>query len=184
MLKIVIGGSGSGKSEYAEGLAMKSVKPLIYIATMKPFGEEGLQRIKRHREMRRDKGFLTVERYDDIAGVSVDENSTILLECMGNLLANEMFGGEEGNIREYKLISDIILEGIRKLNAKAACTIIVTNDVFSSGLVYDESTLLYMKALAYINLKLAEWADEVTEVVCGIPIHHKKSGRLVENDHY
>lgn len=47
MLIVVTGGSGSGKSEYAENIAVSFGKePLIYIATMLPFGEESMKRFK------------------------------------------------------------------------------------------------------------------------------------------
>ena len=66
MLILVTGGSGSGKSEYAEGIAVSLAEreglPLYYIAAMKPYGEEGKRRVERHRRLRAGKGFQTVER--------------------------------------------------------------------------------------------------------------------------
>ena len=61
MFTLVTGGSGSGKSEYAESLVDSWNDPKIYIATMMPFDEETRKKIQRHREMRRDKGFITLE---------------------------------------------------------------------------------------------------------------------------
>ena len=67
MLHLIIGGSGSGKSEYAENqavlLSKKEDLSLYYIATMKPFGEEGKRRVERHRRLRSGKGFFTIEHY-------------------------------------------------------------------------------------------------------------------------
>ena len=62
MIVVVIGGSGSGKSAYAEKclLAMEAEKK-HYIATMRVFDEEGEKRVEKHRTMRREKGFLTIE---------------------------------------------------------------------------------------------------------------------------
>lgn len=57
MLILVLGGSGSGKSAFAEALTMSFGGTRAYIATMEPFGEEGRRRIERHRLMRKDKGF-------------------------------------------------------------------------------------------------------------------------------
>lgn len=52
MILLVTGGSASGKSEYAENralqLAKTEQKKLIYLAAMKPFGEEAAKRIERH----------------------------------------------------------------------------------------------------------------------------------------
>ena len=73
MYYLIIGGAGSGKSEYAEDLAL-SLKDdgdsLYYIATMYPYGdEETKKRIERHRIMRAGKGFVTIERSSEISGV-------------------------------------------------------------------------------------------------------------------
>ena len=63
MLTLVIGGSASGKSEYAEQHVMSLNGARIYIATMEPFGKEAADRISKHRQMRKNKGFETIECY-------------------------------------------------------------------------------------------------------------------------
>ena len=66
MVALVIGGSGSGKSAWAEELACslraREGGPLLYLAAMDPAGEEGRRRVERHRALRAGKGFLTLER--------------------------------------------------------------------------------------------------------------------------
>lgn len=100
MLHIVYGGSASGKSSYAEGLAvsMREGGRLLYIATMYPYkwntteiDPETMQRIERHRAMRADKGFDTVECYRHVEHIMAKRQDVLLLECMSNLLANEMY---------------------------------------------------------------------------------------------
>ena len=71
MFHLVTGGSGSGKSEYAEQLITEfgekeRWRKRYYLATMMPFGEETKQKIERHRKMREGKGFCTVECYLDL----------------------------------------------------------------------------------------------------------------------
>ena len=62
MMVLVTGGSGSGKSAYAENRVMQfGDGSRIYIATMFPFDEESHRRIARHRKMREGKGFTTKE---------------------------------------------------------------------------------------------------------------------------
>lgn len=62
---LISGGSGSGKSEYAEGRAVRLHKEsggaLYYAATMMIYDEESRRRVERHRKMRESKGFATVE---------------------------------------------------------------------------------------------------------------------------
>ena len=100
MLHIVYGGSASGKSSYAESIAMslQGDGRLLYIATMYPYkwntteiDPEMMQRIERHRAMRADKGFDTVECYRHVEHIMAKRQDVLLLECMSNLLANEMY---------------------------------------------------------------------------------------------
>ena len=72
MFHLITGGSGSGKSEYAEQKLMeyashsKRNKKRYYIATMIPFGKETEEKIARHRKLRAGKGFETIECYTDL----------------------------------------------------------------------------------------------------------------------
>lgn len=172
MFLLIYGGSGSGKSEYAESLAEEYLLKFnackkIYIATMMPFGKEAEKRIARHKKMREGKGFETIEHYSDLKNISIHKNSVVLIECMSNLVANEMF-----DKKNYNLVDDIML-GIEKVINNCKVLIVVTNDVFSDCIYYDEETVKYIKAFSNINKKLAECADIVTEVVCGIPLKIK-----------
>ncbi|MBQ9827594.1 MAG: bifunctional adenosylcobinamide kinase/adenosylcobinamide-phosphate guanylyltransferase [Lachnospiraceae bacterium] len=168
MIILVIGGSASGKSSFGEKKCLELALPVWYAATMKPFGEEGEIRIKRHRDLRKDKGFITVEQYTDIGSAPV-EGGTVLLECVGNLTANEMYE-DDGTEHDptYK-----VTEGIRKLSGKCSDMVIITNDVAREPLMYDDSTNRYIEAMGRINMSLASMADEVYEVVCGIPLKIK-----------
>lgn len=171
-MTVVIGGSASGKSEYAESLVLRSPgRPRIYIATMQPFGEEAHQRIAKHRTMRAAKGFDTVECYTKLETVKVPAGSTVLLECMSNLCANEYFGGSGAGTAEA------ILRGVEELRRQCGRLIIVSNEVFSGGRQYEGETLAYLRVLALVNRKLAAMADDVCEVVCGIPVYYKGEER-------
>lgn len=204
MLHIVYGGSASGKSSYAESFAMslQGDGRLLYIATMYPYkwntteiDPETMQRIERHRAMRADKGFDTVECYRHVEHIVAKRQDVLLLECMSNLLANEMYleqdsddGGlaetmsevEKAGVGMSKTLSPVskkIVQALVDLSTRVQDVVIVTNDVFSDGgsLTYDESTREYVKNLAEINCALAREAATVTEVVCGIPVIVKKN---------
>lgn len=112
MLHIVYGGSASGKSSYAESfaLSLQGDGRLLYIATMYPYkwntteiDPETMQRINRHRAMRADKGFDTVECYRHVEHIVAKRQDVLLLECMSNLLANEMYlepDSDDGGLAE------------------------------------------------------------------------------------
>ena len=95
MIILVTGGSGSGKSEFAENCCMKL--PAVekrYSATMQAYDEESRARIRKHQNARSGKGFSTVEQGTHLEDVSLPKGCTALLECMSNLVANEMFAPE------------------------------------------------------------------------------------------
>jgi len=174
MLILITGGSGSGKSQYAEDVTVSLGKRRCYLATMFPFDEECRKKIERHRIMRKEKGFDTVECYQGIETLTLDYD-TVLLECMSNLLANEMYGEK----RTEGSVSDYILEGIRTLSKQVENLIVVSNEVFSDGIEYDEETMKYISFLGEINRGIGNMADKVIEVVYSIPVIHKTGKSLV-----
>ena len=99
MMTLIIGGSGSGKSVYAEDymVSISEDRKKYYIATMQIYDEEGKRKVERHRMLRGGKGFSTIEQPVDIGKAAEKleaEDRTALLECVSNLTANEMFSGE------------------------------------------------------------------------------------------
>ena len=169
MITLVYGGSGSGKSAFAEDLVCKTNYPnRYYLATMKSFDEEADRRIEKHRKQREGMGFITIEQPTDIANTIVDADSIVLLECMSNLVANEMFAVER-NV-SFTECADKIIDDVIASSKKAAALVIVTNNIFEDGVSYDEGTKEYMRALGLINERLAKLSNEVYEVVVGIGI--------------
>ena len=171
MFTLVIGGSASGKSDYAERhvLSLEGGGPRIYIATMEPFGEEARARIARHHALRRDRGFETIECYRNIGSLRLPADSNVLLEDLGNLMANELFGNDAAAVDEAADLPDRIAEEIEKVFSDCAHLTIVTNEIFSGGKNYEGETLRYLRALARLNRILAKRADYVVELVCGLP---------------
>ena len=164
MLYLITGGAGSGKSAWAEELVCRLPGQRIYLATMRPWDGECRARIARHRAQRAGRDFITLERYTDLAGVApqIPEGANVLLECMGNLVANELYSPEGGG-------EGAVLAGVEALERRCAHLTVVTNQVFSGGTDYSGETLDYLRALARIDRALAARAGCVVEVVCGLP---------------
>ena len=197
MVIFITGGSGSGKSEYAEqrAAALREQKAsdyviehcgtgnhkidnhkidnqgvqLVYIATMEAQDEESRKRIERHRNMRAEKNFTTRECYTHLEELEVGEQDIVLLDCLSNLTANEMFS-KKG--RKEQTVS-AIKKGLCHVMERSRDFIIVGNNVFEDGMQYDETTEQYLGQMAELHRFLAERADEVIEVVCGIPVFWK-----------
>ena len=176
MMAVVTGGSGSGKSAFAEDkiLSLGQGKR-FYIATMHPYDEESYKRVERHRKMRAGKGFETVECYTGLENLEFPQDAIVLLECMSNLAANEMFEESGAGADTVEAVLSV-----RKLKSQVRHLVIVTNEIFSEAASYEGDTVRYQEYLGKINQKLGEMADQVVEVVYGIPIWHK-GGKTGEN---
>ncbi len=180
MITLIIGGSGSGKSAYAEEYICKKAGDCrkYYLATMQVYDDEGRKKVEKHRQQRQGKGFYTIEMPRNVEKtVEVIKNDTnvnknmVLLECISNLTANEMFTDQ--GTSDCETVSDKIIEGIVRLNASVDELVIVTNNVFEEGDDYEEGTMEYLRALGRINERLASMADRVVEIVAGIPVEVK-----------
>ena len=168
MLIVVTGGAGSGKSEFAEGLITAAGSGVLcYLATMQVWDEECRRRVGRHRQMRAGKGFVTVECPFDLpaAAEHVPREAAVLLEDLTNLASNEWFGGTGAQDMER-----CVLEGLEKICERAALTVVVANELFSDGIEYDAETAHFLEAQGKLNRAVCARADQVYEVVCGIPI--------------
>lgn len=102
---LVIGAAGSGKSAYAERVCVEFADRVpgrpYYLATMPADGAEARKRIERHRKLRSGKGFETLElprlcADTTDAMLAQAKGCAALLECMGTLAANELFGDAAG----------------------------------------------------------------------------------------
>lgn len=207
MLYIVTGGSGSGKSEFAEKLTLSlkskdGIKAgvdggldskLWYVATMKPLAhdEEMDKKIIRHQNMRAGKGFDTIECYENVGSLQLRDGDTALIECMSNLLANEMYGAKgclsgmdfsSSNASESGrgLVKKYIVEPIINMSNQVQNLVVVTNEVFNDGrsFEYDSETRLYMELLGYINKELVAASNGFVEVFCGISLWQK--GEMID----
>lgn len=174
MIHLITGGSGSGKSAYGENWLKERVKEgkLLYIATMEPFGEEAKMRILRHHKLREGKGFETLECYRNLGDADVPVCDGILLECMSNLVANELFQ-VDGALNDRRKTRENILSGIEHLCENSEYLTIVTNEVTADLQPYSEETKIYQQLIGEVNQELAKMADCVTEVVYGIPVRIK-----------
>ena len=175
MFTLIIGGSASGKSEYAEKYVMELDGLRVYLATMEPWDEECRRRIARHRQAREGRGFVTAECSRGLEEADIPDDANVLLEDLGNLAANEMFHGpaetRQGFTRDdIPPTASAILRGVDRLLDRCRHLTVVTNEIFCGGVDYAEGTLEYLQLLAHVNRLLARRADRVVEVVCALPV--------------
>lgn len=184
---LILGGSGSGKSLLGESWSdllyqQTGLRPL-YIATLDVGDDpENERRVRRHREQRAAIPFETIE-LPRIQGSELDQvpgGHPVLLDCLGNLTANQMFTPQDGPTSDAPvfLSCEETVESIDKaltvLAMKSLHLIVVSNLIFSDGVRYDEGTEGYLRALGLIHRRIAVRAANVVEVDGGIPFFHKE----------
>lgn len=174
MIILVIGKPDSGKSLIAEDIVCSlSDKKRYYLATMLIYDKAGIERIKKHRSQREGKNFVTIEvpyRIDRALDM-IDEpdNSAVLLECIANLVGNEMYENPD-RIKLCKPNPDLmtgftdeIFKDIEKLAGNVKDLVIVTNK-YTKDENCDEMTRLYIDLIDMLNEKLMKLADRIVDV--------------------
>ena len=174
-IELIYGGAASGKSEYAESRAAGAGSPVYYLATMRRGSEVGDIRIKNHVKRREGKGFITMECPTDIEKTADKvRGGIVLLECLTNLAANELFTSDTGSCEDaaYKQpdrVCDKILRDISAVSGGAARLIVVSGDVMRDGESYSEETEAYIELIGRLNSELSAVSDRIYEVVYGCP---------------
>ncbi len=168
-LTLVLGGARSGKSRYAQTLAMAIAAALdLYRHGAKLDDEEMRARIEAHRRMR-GEGWLTTEAPVDLAGAvsEAPESVPLLIDCLTLWLSNLMIGAHD--------IDEAIAAFEAALGARGAPTIAVANEV---GLGIVPETPLgraFRDRAGALNQRLAAKADRVVLMVAGLPMTVKAS---------
>jgi adenosyl cobinamide kinase/adenosyl cobinamide phosphate guanylyltransferase len=167
-LTLVLGGARSGKSRYAQTLAMAMPPPWIFIATAEAGDEEMRARIEAHRRMR-GEGWLTTEAPVDLAGAvsEAPESVPLLIDCLTLWLSNLMIGAHD--------VDEAIAAFEQALGAREAATIAVANEV---GLGIVPETPLgraFRDRAGALNQRLAAKAGTVVLMVAGLPMTVKAS---------
>lgn len=162
MLYLIKGTPDSGKSKRAEELVcdIGGVRK-YYIATMIPYGDEGASRVEKHRAMRAGKGFATIELPYDISEslnvIEEPEESTALVECLSNLVANLYFD------RKYTgdEVVGLIKNQVEELNSRLANLVLVTNEFLVENQEYDQETREYISLMSSVNEELEKLVDSI-----------------------
>lgn len=165
---LIIGGSGSGKSAYAERRLAALPGPKIYLATMESRDTESRARIERHRALRADRGFRTIECPRALYQAEIGTEDNVLLECLSNLAANEMFLSD-GGIREAEETAALLADEVTELAKRCKRLIVVGNLLTEAGTDYAGITGLWLRAFSEAQNRLAQEAEEVWRVTVGLP---------------
>ena len=172
MTVFVSGGAKCGKSSIAQDLTVALAKggKHYYVATMIPTGEEDQARIHRHLADRDGMGFETVECFKNIMSVA-EREGTFLVDNITSLIQNALFPVEknyEMDLEAANRCADELIEFAKTVRH----AVFVSDYIYSDAERYSESTEMYRKCLADIDLRLAKICDTVIEVSAGQIIIH------------
>ena len=175
------GGARSGKSEFAEQLALSLKGRKAYVATGQAFDDEMKDRIKKH-QMRRGKEWITFEiplylhkNWEQIKNVS----DVILIDCLTMFTSNHIFAHGDINTQEdSNRIESIILEELRLLlqdinNSNDKTVIFVTNEI-GLGIVPENKLARYFRDITgRVNREVASAANKMYLTISGVTIELK-----------
>lgn len=175
------GGARSGKSEFAERLALSTEGRKAYVATGQAFDEEMVDRIKKHQERRGDiwRNF-EVPLYLSKEWQNISQSAdVILIDCLTMFTTNHMMahgsiqGQQDANDLEEAVLSE--LESLLSLIASSdgKTVIFVTNEI-GLGIVPDNKLARYFRDIAgRVNRTVATVADKLYLTISGVTIELK-----------
>ncbi|GGX82532.1 adenosylcobinamide kinase/adenosylcobinamide phosphate guanyltransferase [Litchfieldella qijiaojingensis] len=178
MIAFVSGGARSGKSAQAEALAMRWHRArggrLYYLATARATDGEMIRRISRHRETR-GSGWTTLEEPVDLMAAldQVVPGSTLLLDCL-TLWASQVLYGSGLDERQGLAMIDTMLSRAR---ARNIALVVVSNDVNEEVPPRDAEVRRYLAFLQRLHRRVAHEAELAIQVVAGLPMYWKGSGK-------
>ena len=160
---------------------------ILYVATMKDRSPESVRKIERHRRLRDRGNYEVAECFSlqDLEGLICGKQSpcgqsgisseypvyaAVLFDSLDGFTADVFFDLEEVERESSEWLAEKTAEGILGLQSIAECVIIVSDEMGSDGIQYDEVTEKYMYYTAVSERLIAESADVAVEVVCGIPL--------------
>ena len=185
MAKIVLvtGGARSGKSTFAESLALQSGSRVGYIATAEIWDREMSDRVELHR-MRRPAEWITYEAPRDADAVlkeAAGELEFVLFDCLTVYTTNQLLALPD--TEPFRQRCEAVLNAVRQLTEAAknfpGTVVFVTNEV-GDGIVPDNKLAREFRDVAgLVNQHVAAVAEEVYWVVCGLPVEIKNRARRI-----
>lgn len=167
-LCLVLGGAGSGKSDFAESLVTQASGPWHYLATAQAWDDEMREKISRHRQ-RRGSGWTTREAHDDLeAALAEARDGVVLLDCLTLWLTGRLLAGDDLEAAQDRLLA--------ALGAAKVPVVVVSNEVGAGGVPENALARRFQTAQGRLNQAVAAQAGLVVAVMAGLPLVLK--GRL------
>ena len=164
---LITGGARSGKSSYAEKLALSFSSHPVYMATAHVWDEEFRQRVIRHQESRGPE-WTNIE--EEISLGKHDVNGKVVLVDCVTLWCTNFFFESQGNVKQAL---EAVKQEFDRFTKQEATFIFVTNEIGMGGTSENEIQRKFTDMQGWMNQYVAARADEVILMVCGIPMKVK-----------
>ena len=164
---LITGGARSGKSSYAEKLALSFSSHPVYMATAHVWDEEFRQRVIRHQESRGPE-WTNIE--EEISLGKHDVNGKVVLVDCVTLWCTNFFFESQGNVKQAL---EAVKQEFDRFTKQEATFIFVTNEIGMGGTSENELQRKFTDMQGWMNQYVAARADEVILMVCGIPMNVK-----------
>lgn len=165
---LITGGQRSGKSSYAEKLALSLSPHPVYMATSRIWDEEFHQRVLRHQE-RRGEEWTNIEEEKTLSRHQL-EGRVVLIDCV-TLWCTNFFFDLDANV-------DAALRAIKQefdnFTSQNATFIFVTNEIGSGAVSENAIQRRFTDLQGWMNQHIASKADQVYLMVSGIAVALKK----------
>ncbi len=170
---MITGGQRSGKSEYAEQLALSLSNHPVYLATAHVWDEEFRQRVLTHQQ-RRGPQWTNIEEErllsrHDLTG------RVVLIDCITLWCTNFFFDYNKSDSEQptVKEALEALKAEFDRFTSKDATYIFVTNEIGSGGVSPDAVQRRFTDLQGWMNQYVAAKADEVILMVSGIAVRIK-----------
>lgn len=160
----ITGGARSGKSSYAEKLALSLSSEPVYLATSRVWDEEFRERI-RHHQMRRGKEWTNLEEEKELSRHRLP-GRVVLVDCVTLWTTNFFFDMQS----ETEKVADAVKTEFEAFTGQDATFIFVTNEIGMGGVAENDVQRRFTDILGWVNQYIAGKADKVILMVSGIPI--------------
>jgi len=167
---LVTGGSRSGKSTFAEQLAIQSPRPVVYLATCRTsdLDAEMQDRIRRHRAQRPAAWETLEDLFDLVAVAEAHAGKTLLLDCLTLWLADAM-----GRLADAEAILSELDAGLQAMLDHGIHAIIVSNEIGMGLVPLGKENRAYRDLVGWANQRVARHATHVQFIVAGLPLNLK-----------
>ena len=163
---LITGGARSGKSRYAEELALSLSKTPVYVATAHVWDDEFRERVKKHQE-RRGPEWTNIEEEKQLSKLNLTGRVAVI-DCITLWCTNFFF--ELQNVD--KALDDLKRE-FNQFTAHDATYIFVTNEIGMGGVSENAVQRKFTDLQGWMNQYVASQADEVILMVSGIAVKIK-----------